>query len=178
MDDVIRPGPDLIQPTPATPGTNSTNSWLPVETQSDLEISTPDPKWSQQQTSHYSVATLICRVITQAANLFLTSDTKTVSNTRTIFKFACIGKFQWSYRFVHIVLLVLVPHLDKLAKLDWLKLVLNLNQARGPYYLLFGSWPSEWAPLNLVPQLNGSSTWSLNLGLNLGLNLASTKAST
>ena len=53
-----------------------------------------------------------------------------------VFKFACMGKFLWSYRFVHIVLLLLVLPLDKPAILDLIQLqTLNhhwwkcLNQA-------------------------------------------------
>ena len=91
-----------------------------------------------------------------------------------IFKFACMGKFLWSYRFVHI--LPVLP-LDKPAILDWLNLILNLNQARGPYQL---SWTLTFrvstSKLNLyistgslifVPQL-GPSTGSLNLVPQLG----------
>ena len=61
----------------------------------------------------------------------------------SFFKFASMGKFLRSYRFVHVVLLliiillpVLLP-LDKPAILDGLNLILNLNQARKLYQL---SW--------------------------------------
>ena len=76
-----------------------------------------------------------------------------------VFKFACIGKFLWSYRFVHIVLIAWP--LDKPAILDLLNFILNLNQARGPYQL---SWTLTFrAHLNFVPQL-ANPNWVPQLG--------------
>ena len=67
----------------------------------------------------------------------------------------------------HVVLLVfvivLLLPLDKQAMLDWINLILNLNQARGPYQL---SWTLPLTFRLSTSQL-GPSSWSLILGLNL-----------
>ena len=99
--------------------------------------------WPAVRAVYYWVPLTIGGRVLSPCYVLWNAEDVTVKNTKTyrtkdtfnpnVFKFTCMGKFLWSYKFFYVVvLLVLVLPLDKPAILDWLNLVPQLGPQLGP----------------------------------------------
>ena len=94
--------------------------------------------WPAVRAVYYWVPLTIGGRVLSPCYVLWNAEDVTVKNTKTyrtkdtfnpnVFKFTCMGKFLWSYKFVHVVVLPL----DKPAILEWLNLVPQLGPQLRP----------------------------------------------